>query len=238
MTNLQTVLDKMYEIEKSTTSIAHEFKNAVAEKQSELKYDTMLSPAGRDAKLKEFKSKKGAEFVKKAATMRAEYDKAAVQAQVAAEQLLNDPANKPSDLVVQSFTRQLAEFQTGLMLSTNPDSALQLAKDFAGKTNDPYLVGKLKEVLPQIVSEVTGLAGTKAPEYKVQLQRLVAGLNEVAASPEIKQAQSVIEGGSKQGQDIWRSGGVQLDAIGQAVGKEYSRYANNPSAFEAEQDAE
>lgn len=237
MTNLQKMQaaqEKMYEIERSTTAVAHEFKNAFAEKQDDLKRDLTLSPQGRSQKMDEFKAKQGQIFMKRAAQMRAEYDKAAVEAQVAAELFLNEPANKPSDTAVQTFQRKLSEFQTDLMLATSPDKAMTLVKEFTGSTTDPYFAGKVKEQMPSIIREVSGLAGEKAPLYKQQLSGVVTGLNATAMAGGQYEAQQVLDVGSKAGRDIWRNGGVQMNAIQQFVGSEFAMHANKPEAFAAE----
>lgn len=241
MTNyekLQAAKEKMYEIKQSTTGVALQFKTALAEKQSDLTYDRMLSPDGRKQKLEEFKKKQGAAFVKQAAKMRAEFDKAAVEAQVAAELFLLEDAPKPSDTAVQTFERKLTDFQTALLLATSPDQAMTLVKMFVGDTQDPYFAGKLKGEMPAIIREVTTLAGVKAPMYKGQLGYVLDGLNATATAGKQNEVQQVLDGGSRFGEDIWRSQDVQLNALQQAVGSEYSNFANNPTDFKGDPTAE
>lgn len=237
MTNLQKMQaaqEKMQEIQKSTTAIAAEFKTAFSTKQNELQYDVSLSPQGRLQKLEAFKAEQGAKFIAKAAEIRSAYDKAAMEAQVAAELYLNEPANKPNEVAVQTFERRLSEFETALLLATNPDKAMELVREFAADTQDPYFAAKLKEKMPTIIREVTALAKEKAPLYKVHLSSVLDGINHTATAGGHTAAQQVLDAGSRVGADIWRKGGVQINAIQQFVGGEYARHANNPSNYVAE----
>lgn len=236
MTNyekLEAAKTKMYEIKKSTTGVALKYKTAVAEKRSDLTYDRMLSPEGRKQKLEEFQKQQGIAFIAEAAKMRAEFDKAAVEAQVAAEMFLLEDAPKPSDTAVQTFDRKLAEFQTALLLATNPDSALTLVRSFVGEMQDPYFAAQLKGEMPAIIREVTALAGVKAPSYKVQLGRVVDDLNFTATSGKRHEVQQVLDGGSRVGEDVWHRANTSLSALQQSLGSEYSNFANNPSGYVA-----
>ncbi|ARJ39879.1 hypothetical protein SporoP8_13930 [Sporosarcina ureae] len=229
--NLQTALGNMHEIKKSTTAVAKGFKDDFLEKQAKLQSDRMLSAEGRIIKIDEYKAEQGAKFLTKAKEMRTEYDQAAEDAQKYAEMILNDPAHKPNEATLATFDRQLARLQTELMLSTNADSALSLVKTFAEQTTDAYLIGKFKETLPTIISEITTLAGVQAPQYKLKLRKMVDGL---AVAPEIEEAQAVIDGGSMKGSPVWLEHGVQLTTIRQVVSGEYAQFANNPTAHVAE----
>ncbi|SKA88736.1 hypothetical protein [Sporosarcina newyorkensis] len=222
---------KMYEIKQSTTDVALEYKTAFAEKQSDLTYDRTLSPHGRLQKLEDFKKEQGAKFIKQAAAMRAEYDKAAIEAQVAAELFLNEDANKPNELAVQTFNRKLSEFETQLLLASDPKKAMTLVKSFVEETQDPYFAAQLKGELPSIIREVTALAGSEAPLFKPQLTRVAEELNTKATAGGYREAQEELDAGSRLGSDIWFRAGTQLNTVQQAVGSEFSQFANNPTDY-------
>ena len=228
---LQAAKEKMYEIRQSTTSVALQYKTAMAEKRSALTSDRMLSPEGRKQQLEAFKRQQGAAFIKQAASMRAEFDKAAVESQVAAELFLLEDAPKPSDTAVQTFDRKLTEFQTELLLATNPDQAMTLVNSFIGETQDPYFASRLKGEMPAVIREVITLAKEKAPLYKVHLGHVVDGLNFTATSGKRNEVQQVLDGGSRVGEDVWHKANTSVSALQQALGSEYSNFANNPADF-------
>lgn len=238
MNNLQKMRaaqDTIYEIKKSCSAVSMEFKNAYAEKQDSLRHDMTLSPHGKMQKIEEFKVQQGKEFIARAAKMRTEYDRAAVELQDAAEAYLNEPANKPSEQAVQTYERKLTDFQTALLLATNPDKAMQLVKEFAADTQDPYFAAKLKADFPTIIREVTSIAGVKAPIYKTYLSSVLDSINHTATSGGYHEVQQVLDAGSLVGNNIWLPGGVQMSTIQQFVGGQYAKYSNNPADFRDEE---
>lgn len=230
---LQDAKMKMYEIKQSTSGVALKYKTAIAEKRSKLTDDRMLSPEGRKQQLEKFKREQGAAFIAEAAKLRADFDKAAVESQVAAEMFLLEDAPKPSEMAVQTFDRKRVEFQTALLLATSPDHAMTLVNTFIGETQDPYFAAQLKGEMPAVIREVTTLAKEKAPLYKVQLGRVVDGLNFTATSGKRNEVQQILDGGSRVGEDVWHKASTSISAVQQAIGSEYSNFANNPGSFVA-----
>lgn len=228
---MQNAKETMYEIEKSTTPIAMEFKQKIAAKQDELQHNQSLSGTGREQKLNEYRATLGKEFIAKAKEMREQYDRAAISAKVAAEVELNDGATKPSDIAIATFQRELTDVQTSLMLATNAKTAMSDLDSFVDKQTEPYFSQQIRAQLPSFAREILALAGVEAPQYKQRLAKTVERLDGNALNSRQREAKEYLDAPSRYGADLWRMGTVQLSAIEQAIGKQYTRYANNPADF-------
>jgi len=235
MTNYKTMteqIEKMHSITGNTTTVASALKRVVDEGVAKIRADRNLTTDGQREAITALRKKHGKEFVAQAKAMRAEYDGAVLAAKTSAELVINAQAEKPSDASIATFQRQLTDFKTELLLASNVDSAFKMAQSFVSAQNEPYFAQQLKAEIPTIVGDVLSLAGTEAPTYKAKLRQTVDTLNGVAFTPEQQEAKAVYESvGSQHGKDIFFKEGVQLTAIRNAVGNDFSKFANDPSGY-------
>lgn len=218
----------------SVTTIASELKKIVNEEIQKINSDPLYSPEGKAVERQKVRDNFGKQFIETAKKLRDDYDKAVVKAKVSAEVLLNQDPPKPSDTSVKTFQRELNALKMDVMLSTDPEKAVQAIREFADKQSDPYLAKQLAAEFAGLASNIIASSGNN-PSVKLKLRDTLDTINSKAMTPEQKKAQE-IAGYMKDalGRDLFRSQSIELNTIEQAVGQKYAQYANKPHLFSGE----
>lgn len=230
-------LKKMDEIKGNTTNFVLSKQTAAKAEIDRIATDSDLSESGKNRKRADIKKKHGEQFIKEVRVMRSEYDRASIQAKVAAEALLNSGQQKPSETTLATFNREFSMLKTELLLETNPESAMRKLKGFVEKQSDAYLANQIQGEFASIIGSVLDTAGSDKAKYKVELQRTLETVRDKSVSEEQKKAQQVYETmDAEWGRDLFLPNGIQYNAISSALGPEFARASNKPQYYRLEEE--
>ncbi|GER71325.1 hypothetical protein BpJC7_26280 [Weizmannia acidilactici] len=228
---MMSAYQQTLDLPNSVTTIARELKKIVNEEIQKINSDPLYSDEGKAVERQKIRDHFGQQFIKTAKKLRDDYEKAVVKAKTNAEILLNEEPPKPDDITLKTFQRELNALKMDVLLSTDPEKAVQAISEFASKQTNPYLAKQLAGEFAGLASNIIASSGQN-PSVKLKLRDTLDTINSRAMTPEQQKAQE-IAGYMKDawGRDLFRSQSIELNTIEQAVGQKYAQYANKPHLF-------
>ncbi|MEK5426961.1 hypothetical protein [Cytobacillus sp. FSL R7-0680] len=222
-------LKRMQEIRGGVTQNVLDYSKLVEDQTKPIEDDIDLSPTGKLKKVKEAKMAMGAGFLELAKKLKDEYQKESISAKVAAEDILNQVPNAPSDSSVKTFERNLASLKLDLKLGRSDSISLGRLKSFVGTIDQPYFAQRIVDDYSDIIGLFDGLA-----DIKPELSLLLESLRDKAKTDEQKHAEQVLQTiDNEYSRDLFTRGLV-MDTLHDTFGHEVADYANQPHLHKGE----